>query len=80
MQPAPVIRSFVVRTRPDAAFRAWTEHTATWWPPGHRISGDPSGRVHMEGGEGGRLFERSFATAWADVEAAFAAHLVAEAG
>jgi uncharacterized protein YndB with AHSA1/START domain len=54
-----VEQSIVVRVDPEDAFRAWTDRVALWWPPDHRISGDPDGEMVMEAREGGRFFERT---------------------
>jgi uncharacterized protein YndB with AHSA1/START domain len=57
-----VVRRSVTVQRPvDEAFRLFTEGIATWWPiDSHSIGrGDePPETVVMEGGEGGRLYER----------------------
>lgn len=50
---------FPVACDPAHAFRVWTEHIGTWWPPGHSVSGDPGLTVVMEPGVGGRILERT---------------------
>lgn len=57
---APVIhRELDLRCSPATAFAAWTDRIDAWWPPGHRMSGDPDGVVVMEPGVGGRFYERT---------------------
>ena len=40
------------------AFRVWTSKISTWWPPDHTVTGQP-GLVVLQGGVGGRIYERS---------------------
>jgi uncharacterized protein YndB with AHSA1/START domain len=40
------------------AFRVWTSRIGTWWPPDHTVTGQP-GLVVLQGGVGGRIYERS---------------------
>lgn len=54
----PLDLSFVVRCRPETAFRLWTEAIGKWWPADHTVSGDPAAVV-FEGRVGGRVFERA---------------------
>ncbi len=52
-------RDIVVGVDVERAFAAWTERIGLWWPPGHRMSGDPKGALALEAGVGGRLYERA---------------------
>ena len=68
----PAIEQSVhVAVTPERAFRLWTEELTAWWPlAGHSVFGDEAATVDFEGGEGGRIVERSRAgeeTVWAEV-------------
>lgn len=52
-------KQIVVRVPPERAFRAFTEHVGLWWPPGHRVAGEPDAVLRIEASEGGRFFERT---------------------
>jgi uncharacterized protein YndB with AHSA1/START domain len=54
-----VERSIVVAVPRAHAFRVWTEQVGLWWPPGHRLSKDPSATFRLEARPGGRLYERT---------------------
>jgi uncharacterized protein YndB with AHSA1/START domain len=59
---AQVIRkSVLVDATPEEAFRVFTDEIGTWWPRSgpHSVSGDRLEDVVLEGGVGGRLFERA---------------------
>jgi uncharacterized protein YndB with AHSA1/START domain len=57
MADAPLIVEFAVEVAPAEAFAVWTTRCATWWPPGHTVSGDPAA-ITFESGAGGRIVER----------------------
>jgi uncharacterized protein YndB with AHSA1/START domain len=54
---APLVVEFEVSAAPAHAFETWTGRCATWWPPGHTVSGDPSA-ITFEPHTGGRIVER----------------------
>lgn len=54
-----VTKSIIVELDTERAFRLWTEQTASWWPAGHSLSGDPKTEVIIEGKVGGRFYERA---------------------
>lgn len=52
----PLVVELTVASPPEAAFEAWVARTATWWPKGHTLSGDPAAIV-FEPAVGGRIYE-----------------------
>jgi uncharacterized protein YndB with AHSA1/START domain len=50
-------KTVVVRAAPERAFAIFTDRITDWWPPTHRLGGDPSGTVHLQ--QSGRFFERA---------------------
>ena len=55
----PVVKTIVVRRRPEEAFRLFTEKLGSWWPL-HRFSAAPNpSTCAFEGYVGGRVFQRS---------------------
>jgi uncharacterized protein YndB with AHSA1/START domain len=40
------------------AFRVWTDRIGTWWPPDHTATGQAD-LIVLEGGVGGRIYERT---------------------
>ena len=54
----PLRMAFDVACPADHAFTVWTSAIGTWWPADHTVSGAPSAVV-MEGGVGGRIYERA---------------------
>jgi hypothetical protein len=54
-------RTVEVAIWPARAFDLWVKRVDLWWPPGHRVSGEPDGTLHFEPGVGGRFFERTAA-------------------
>ena len=55
---APLRLSFEVRCPAEHAFAVWTSEIGRWWPADHTVTG-PGARVVLEGGVGGRIYERS---------------------
>jgi Activator of Hsp90 ATPase homolog 1-like protein len=55
---APLKITFNVACSAEHAFSVWTSRIATWWPPDHTVSGKPD-RVVLQGGIGGRIYERT---------------------
>ena len=55
----PLTMSFDVRCAVDHAFRVWTSEIARWWPPGHTVTRRDDLTVELQGGVGGRIFERT---------------------
>ncbi|HEX6208953.1 MAG TPA: SRPBCC family protein [Actinomycetota bacterium] len=54
----PVRVAVTVLTRPDDAFRLYTERIADWWPlETHSLFGRDATRAVFEGREGGRIYE-----------------------
>ena len=45
----------------EHAFALWTSRIGTWWPPDHTVTGEPGLAVVLEGGVGGRIYERTAA-------------------
>ena len=54
----PLRMTFDVACPAEHAFTVWTSAIGTWWPADHTVSGAPSAVV-MEGGVGGRIYERA---------------------
>jgi len=54
----PLRMSFDVACSPDHAFTVWTSDIGAWWPPGHTVTGRPAAVV-LQGGVGGRIYERA---------------------
>jgi hypothetical protein len=55
---APLRISFDVECPPEHAFMVWTTRIDTWWPRDHTVTGNAD-LVVLEGGVGGRIFERT---------------------
>jgi uncharacterized protein YndB with AHSA1/START domain len=55
----PLELSVDIACPPAHAFETWTARFATWWPPGHTVSGDPGATVVLEPHQGGRIYERT---------------------
>jgi hypothetical protein len=55
---APLKISFDVACSAEHAFSVWTSRIGTWWPPDHTVSGEAD-LVVLQGGVGGRIFERT---------------------
>jgi hypothetical protein len=54
----PLTMSFDVACSPDHAFEVWTAGIGTWWPPAHTVTGQAD-LVVLQGGVGGRIYERT---------------------
>ena len=54
----PLRMSFDVACSADHAFTAWTSGIGTWWPPDHTMTGRAEAVV-LQGGVGGRIYERT---------------------
>ena len=58
---SPLRISFDVACPTEHAFALWTSRIGTWWPPDHTVTGEPGLAVVLEGGVGGRIYERTAA-------------------
>jgi uncharacterized protein YndB with AHSA1/START domain len=56
---APLRMSFDVACSAEHAFTVWTSKISTWWPADHTVTGNDDLVVVMEGGVGGRIYERA---------------------
>jgi hypothetical protein len=54
----PLKISFDVGCSAEHAFSVWTSRIGTWWPSDHTVSGQAD-LVVLQGGVGGRIFERT---------------------
>jgi Activator of Hsp90 ATPase homolog 1-like protein len=55
----PLRLSFDVDCSAEHAFTVWTSGIGTWWPADHTVTGQDDLDVVMQGGVGGRIFERT---------------------
>jgi uncharacterized protein YndB with AHSA1/START domain len=55
----PLRMSFEVDCPAEHAFAVWTSGIGAWWPADHTVSGQPGLEVVMQGGVGGRIYERT---------------------
>jgi uncharacterized protein YndB with AHSA1/START domain len=55
----PLRMSFDVECAAERAFGLWTAKIGRWWPPDHTVTGRPDLDVVLEGGVGGRIYERT---------------------
>ena len=55
----PLRMSFDVDCPAEHAFTVWTTGIGTWWPADHTMSGESGLTVVMQGGVGGRIYERT---------------------
>ncbi len=55
----PLKLSFDVACSPEHAFRVWTSSIGTWWPSDHTVSGQAGLEIVLQGGVGGRIYERT---------------------
>lgn len=55
----PLRMSFDVDCPAEHAFTVWTAGIGTWWPADHTMSGESGLTVVMQGGVGGRIYERT---------------------
>jgi uncharacterized protein YndB with AHSA1/START domain len=51
--------SFEVACSAEHAFAVWTSRMAAWWPADHTVTGQAGLSVVLEGGVGGRIYERT---------------------
>ena len=56
---APLTMSFDVACSADHAFWVWTSRIGLWWPADHTVTGRDDLHVVMQGGVGGRIYERT---------------------
>lgn len=56
---APLRMSFDVACSVEHAFTVWTSRIGTWWPPDHTVTGRAGLVVILQGGVGGRIYERT---------------------
>ena len=54
----PLRMSFDVACSAGHAFTVWTSGIAAWWPPDHTMTGRVE-TVVLQGGVGGRIYERT---------------------
>jgi uncharacterized protein YndB with AHSA1/START domain len=54
----PVKISFDVACSVDHAFDVWTRQIGAWWPADHTVTGEAD-LVVLQGGVGGRIYERT---------------------
>ena len=52
-----IVKSVVLRCRPERAFALFTEHAGLWWPAERRHTKDAASMIRIEAA--GRFFERS---------------------
>jgi uncharacterized protein YndB with AHSA1/START domain len=57
----PIRLSFEVACGPEDAWMTWTERIGRWWPVDHTVSAEPDLEITLEGGVGGRIYERTAA-------------------
>jgi uncharacterized protein YndB with AHSA1/START domain len=55
----PLRFSFDVACSVEHAFAVWTSGIDAWWPRDHTVTADPGLVVVLQGGVGGRIFERT---------------------
>jgi hypothetical protein len=55
----PLRMSFDVACSVEHAFTVWTSRIGAWWPPDHTVTGQPGLDVVLQGGVGGRIYERT---------------------
>jgi uncharacterized protein YndB with AHSA1/START domain len=55
----PITFSFEVACPVEHAFRVWTAEIGRWWPADHTVTGRDDLTVVLQGGVGGRIFERT---------------------
>jgi uncharacterized protein YndB with AHSA1/START domain len=68
----PVVKTVVVRRRPEDAFRLFTEKLGAWWPLQQFSAAPNPSTCAFEGWVGGRVFQRAVdgvETEWGSVEA-----------
>ena len=55
----PLRLSFDITCSPEHAFKVWTSRISAWWPADHTVSGQSDLDIVLEGGIGGRIYERT---------------------
>ena len=55
----PLRMSFDVACSVEHAFTVWTSGMGTWWPPDHTVTGQAGLVIVLQGGVGGRIYERT---------------------
>ncbi len=56
---APLTLAFDVECSVEHAFTVWTERIGSWWPADHTVTGRDDVTVVLQGGIGGRIYERT---------------------
>jgi uncharacterized protein YndB with AHSA1/START domain len=56
---APLRMTFDVACSVEHAFTVWTSGIGAWWPPAHTVTGQADLVVVLQGGVGGRIYERT---------------------
>jgi uncharacterized protein YndB with AHSA1/START domain len=56
---APLRMSFEVACSVEHAFTVWTSRISAWWPRDHTVTGQDDLVVVLQGGVGGRIYERT---------------------
>jgi uncharacterized protein YndB with AHSA1/START domain len=56
---SPLRITFDVACPAEHAFAMWTSRIGTWWPADHTVTGDRDVAIVLEGGVGGRIYERT---------------------
>ncbi len=51
--------TFEVACPAEHAFSMWTDRIGSWWPSDHTVSGSADAAVVLQGGVGGRIYERT---------------------
>jgi uncharacterized protein YndB with AHSA1/START domain len=51
--------SFDVACSPEHAFSVWTSGISTWWPHDHTVTARDDLEIVIQGGVGGRIYERT---------------------
>jgi uncharacterized protein YndB with AHSA1/START domain len=55
----PLRISFDVDCSVEHAFSVWTSGISAWWPPDHTVTGRAGLAIVLQGGVGGRIYERT---------------------
>jgi hypothetical protein len=55
----PLTMAFELNCSVEHAFRVWTAGFGVWWPPDHTVTGRTDLDVVLQGGVGGRIYERT---------------------
>ncbi|HEX6475477.1 MAG TPA: SRPBCC domain-containing protein [Candidatus Limnocylindria bacterium] len=55
----PIRLAFEVAVPPERAFETWTGRIGSWWPADHTVTAADGLDVVLEGGVGGRIYERT---------------------